>query len=417
MVAAGNRFARHLQERPGSFTYHVSAGRPLGRLPGHAARAAAGGAHRPVVRLPGVHAAARATRPTAATSTRPKARVSISSSTPGGDRHRVGRPGDATRAAPVAGRRRHLHRHSVVSGDDGYRVEADRPDGLQTGDPRYFVRMLDDRPPEVRIVRPAGDRQVTPLEEVEVEARADDDHGVQGLELVYGVAGGARRVVPLGGDGATLSVTGHHTIPLEELRVRARRLRDVLRPRARHRPRQAIDRVAQRHLLPRGDAVRGRVRARAEPGDGGGGGQSGDDLVRLQKEIIIGTWKLDRRVRRPASAADVGRWHARRRRCASEPRRGQPAAAGSRGTRRRPRRGRRRGPDTPLASAAPPWRGPSRRCWLRRRAPRVAARDGGAQLPAAGAERGGSARSRGSSGRRRRRNRAQQDSRRCSTAS
>jgi hypothetical protein len=79
--------------------------------------------------------------------------------------------------------------------------------------------MLDDRPPEVRIVRPAGDRQVTPLEEVEVEARADDDHGVQGLELVYGVKGGGERVVPLGGDGATLTVTGHYTIPLEELQV------------------------------------------------------------------------------------------------------------------------------------------------------------------------------------------------------
>ena len=56
-------------------------------------------------------------------------------------------------------------------------------------------------------------------EEVEVEARADDDHGVQGLELVYGVKGGSERVVPLGGDGATLTVTGHYTIPLEELQV------------------------------------------------------------------------------------------------------------------------------------------------------------------------------------------------------
>ena len=55
------------------------------------------------------------------------------------------------------------------------------------------MRVMDDRPPDVRILRPAGDQQITPLEEVAIEARADDDYGIARFELVYAVAGGASR--------------------------------------------------------------------------------------------------------------------------------------------------------------------------------------------------------------------------------
>ena len=41
-----------------------------------------------------------------------------------------------------------------------------------------------------------------------------------GLELVYGVRGGRERAVPLGGDGSQLSVTGKHTVYLEDLNVK-----------------------------------------------------------------------------------------------------------------------------------------------------------------------------------------------------
>jgi len=199
----------------------------------------------------------------------------------------------------------------VVSGDDGYRVRLTDTDGLQNlEDPEYFVRMLDDRPPEVRIVRPAGDRQVTPLEEVEVEARADDDHGVQELELVYGVKGGSERVVPLGGDGATLSVTGRHTIPLEELRVSPgdfvtfyARARDIGRGKKSTESRSDIFFLEVTPFVDEFALAQSQAMA--------AGGQSGDELVRLQKEIIIGTWKLDRRSSGTAASADDVRTLAR----------------------------------------------------------------------------------------------------------
>jgi hypothetical protein len=67
----------------------------------------------------------------------------------------------------------------TIAADDAYRVTLVDDDGSATpDDTEYFIRMLLDRPPDVRVLRPAGDRQVTPLEEVLIEARAVDDFGV-----------------------------------------------------------------------------------------------------------------------------------------------------------------------------------------------------------------------------------------------
>jgi hypothetical protein len=49
----------------------------------------------------------------------------------------------------------------------------------------------------VRVLKPATDRSVTRLEEVDIEAQAEDDYGVDRLDLVYSVSGGAEKVVPL----------------------------------------------------------------------------------------------------------------------------------------------------------------------------------------------------------------------------
>lgn len=191
----------------------------------------------------------------------------------------------------------------VIATDDAYRVKLTDADGLHNSDdPEYFVRMLDDRPPDVRIVHPAGDRQVTPLEEIEIEARADDDHGVAGLELMYGVRGSRERAVPLGGDGTTLSVTGKHTIYLEDLKVKPgdfvafyARARDVGRGK---RPTQTRSDIYFLEVTPFVDEF---ALAQSQAMSGGGGQM--DDLVRLQKDIIVGTWKLDARTTRSGAAA------------------------------------------------------------------------------------------------------------------
>ena len=156
----------------------------------------------------------------------------------------------------------------LVIGDDGsYRVALADADGLSNpGDTEYFIRTLQDRPPDVRIVRPASDRQVTPVEEVAIEAQADDDFGVAALDLVYAIGVGAREGRAVRARGRTDGrLRAPHGLSRRSA-GQAGRLRRLLRARPRRQPRQAIDRGAQRHLLPRSHPVRGGVRRVAEPG-------------------------------------------------------------------------------------------------------------------------------------------------------
>ena len=127
---------------------------------------------------------------------------------------------------------------------------------------------MDDRPPDVRILRPAADQQITPLEEVAIEARAEDDYGIARFELVYAVAGREPKVVPFArSTGSTLAQGGDAHAGGRGSRRAAGRRDYLLRAGARRRPRQAADRDPQRHLLPGGPAVLRRVRRwrRARP--------------------------------------------------------------------------------------------------------------------------------------------------------
>src|SRR5262249_19414903 len=84
-----------------------------------------------------------------------------------------------------------------VADDDSYRVALADSEGVtNAGDTEYFIWTLEDRPPDVRILKPAQDRSVTRLEEVDVEAQAEDDYGVDRLDLVYSIRGETERVVP-----------------------------------------------------------------------------------------------------------------------------------------------------------------------------------------------------------------------------
>jgi hypothetical protein len=185
----------------------------------------------------------------------------------------------------------------ALSSNTSYRIRLVDADGLENSDdPEYYVRLLDDRPPDVRILRPAGDRQVTPLEEVTIEARADDDHGVESFELVYSVRGGDERAVPLGAGASSLSVTGRHTVYLEDLDVEPgdfvsffARARDVGRGK---RPTEASSDIYFLEVTPFVDEF---ALAQSQAMAGAAGNQGMDDLVRIQKDIIVGTWKLEKR--------------------------------------------------------------------------------------------------------------------------
>jgi hypothetical protein len=94
-------------------------------------------------------------------------------------------------------------------------------DGLRSDGTEYFVRVMDDHPPEVHILRPTGDQGVTSLEEVPIEARADDDFGIESFDMVYSVSGGAEKAVPFTSlGGLPTARIGSRMLAIEDLHVK-----------------------------------------------------------------------------------------------------------------------------------------------------------------------------------------------------
>jgi hypothetical protein len=195
----------------------------------------------------------------------------------------------------------------LVIGDDGsYRVALADADGLtNSGDTEYFIRTLQDRPPDVRIVRPASDRQVTPVEEVVIEAKADDDFGVAALDLVYTIGSGPEKVVPFEREGESTAVSGRRTVYLEDLPVKPgdfvayyARARDVSRGK---RSTEARSDIFFLEVTPFEEEF-----VASQSQGNGSGGDSGalEDLIRQQKDIVTATWNLDRRGREAGGRSD-----------------------------------------------------------------------------------------------------------------
>lgn len=193
-----------------------------------------------------------------------------------------------------------------VRADDSYRVRARDADGLTNpAGGGYRVRAVQDRPPEVEIVRPGGDREITPLEEVTVEARAVDDYGLERFELVYGVMGRPERVAALHGASRAARVSGSHTIFGEDLELRPG---DFLTYHVRARDTRAGGHAGETRSDIYFLEVRPFEREFEEATSQDGGGPEADDLRRLaevQKAIVAATWKLDGGRSAPADVETV----------------------------------------------------------------------------------------------------------------
>ena len=204
------------------------------------------------------------------------------------------------RGAPAA-----LSASFEVNRDDTYRVALRDADGLTNrSDIEYVIRALADDAPFVEVRRPGGDREITPLEEVVIEARAEDDFALDRFHLVYAVAGGVERVVDLLGGERMARGAGLHTLYAEDLDVSAG---DVISYYVR-----AGDANPARERETRSDIYFLEVRpferefedAPSQSSlsmDAGAVGQ----LAGVQKEIIAATWRLDNRPRLAADDADL----------------------------------------------------------------------------------------------------------------
>ena len=196
----------------------------------------------------------------------------------------------------------------VLADDGAYRVRLSDADGLgSTGEVEYFIRVMDDRPPTVQIVRPTGDQGITPLQEVAIEARADDDYGIAELDLVYAVAGRPPKTVPFTRrSGTDVARLGTHVLAAEELRVQPgdvityyARARDVARGK------RSTETRSDMFFLEVKPFTEEFVAAQSQAMGGGGSATQIDTLIAAQKEIINATWNLERRSTAGRSADDL----------------------------------------------------------------------------------------------------------------
>ena len=195
----------------------------------------------------------------------------------------------------------------TVKEESAYRIALVDADGLGSEGTEYFIRVMDDRPPVVHILRPSGDQQITPLDEVPIEARADDDFGIASLDMVYSVSGGAEKVVPFTSLGGTeLARIGSRMLAAEDLKVKPgdviayyARARDVAR--------------AKQSTLARSEIFFLEVKpfneeyslAQSQAGMSAATGTQLEGLIAAQKEIISATWNLERRSGAGKSATDI----------------------------------------------------------------------------------------------------------------
>jgi hypothetical protein len=205
--------------------------------------------------------------------------------------------GDGSRQRLTTGAPTRLETSFTIAQDGSYRIALADAEGVQNpGETEYFVRTLADRPPDVRINKPTGDLEVTPLQEVTVEAHANDDYGIARLDLVYAVRGGRERVVTLTKEPSGLTATGSHVLYLEDLAVQPgdfvtyfARARDV------GRGRKSLEVRSDIFFLEVKPYDEQFVSAQSQAAGASGNERSLEELAQAQKDIIVATWKLDKR--------------------------------------------------------------------------------------------------------------------------
>src|SRR5688572_14038021 len=213
----------------------------------------------------------------------------------------------------------------------------------------YLISLIPDNKPVVKVVKPGRDWRASNIEEVTVRVEANDDFGLDRVEVRYSINGGEWATAPLDVDGNV--VVGQEVLYLEEMtqavqapaqeslsaiRERTRgafqngieelRIRPRVAPADEQSEQQAAEEtaepaaVAQSRRLEPGDVIsyyavaedRGREVqtdlffievqpfnrnfSQASGGGGGGGGGGGDqeqnEISKRQKEILVATWNL-----------------------------------------------------------------------------------------------------------------------------
>ncbi len=195
-----------------------------------------------------------------------------------------------------------IGRGSFTVNQDGiYRISATDLSDLESINPLdYFIRSIEDTPPELALKRPGRDEDVMPLEEVVLEMDANDDYGLSKFTLNYSVVGLDDVEVDFLPEQNMRSVAGNELIYLEDLEVEPGDFITYFLTLADNNglegPSEVISDIYFLQVIPTDQEFR-RNPGMSGQGAGGGQGGGGDSsaLVSIQKDIIAATWKLKNR--------------------------------------------------------------------------------------------------------------------------
>jgi hypothetical protein len=185
-----------------------------------------------------------------------------------------------------------LYRGTVHMEKDGmYHVAA-----LDQGQPvrlseDFFIEANKAKPPEVQIARPGRDYRASPIEEVTVSVKAQDEFGLDELNLHYSVNGGAEQSVSMLKRKGGKQADGSATLYLENFKMVPG---DVVSLYATAKDARSESRTDM--FFVQADPFEREFSQSQQSGGGGGGGGGGGlgdqtDIAQREKEIIAATWK------------------------------------------------------------------------------------------------------------------------------
>jgi len=157
----------------------------------------------------------------------------------------------------------------------------------------YTIDVLDDRPPTITFEKPGRDTKVTAVDEVFTQVKATDDYGVSTVDLMYSVNGGPEKTVSLQAGGKRLrEVVAGHTFFLEELGLKPG---DLVSYYARARDNGGNGQEAKTDIYFMSVRPFDQTYKQADAAGGGGGGADDPgELTERQRQVVAGTFKVDR---------------------------------------------------------------------------------------------------------------------------
>ena len=176
-----------------------------------------------------------------------------------------------------------------------YEVELARADGdLVPASPKYTIDVLTDQPPSVSFSKPGRDTRASPVEELFLEAKADDDYGISQLLLIYSANGEPEDTIALYDSRPAPEVTAAHTVYLEELELEPGDLVSYYAQATDNNRSTGVRTVTSDIYFVQIRPFRIDFRQGEQAGGGGGGGMEEEGLSDLQRQIVAATFNLVR---------------------------------------------------------------------------------------------------------------------------